>query len=126
MKKFNKNVVITLLVAGTIYLLHLSPVSFDAFGTCSGGYKKYTLDKNSEELVNLFLTEQGFNKNTNYKLIPTPKFSPDPEWNNLEWEGRNIYVTLKVEVEGKVYLIDYRGKKYLPGKYAWKITNIDM
>ena len=123
MKKSIEYGIITIIILSVVVImfLHLAPVSFDALG-CAGGYRRYIVDKHSEKLISLFLTEQGFSKNTNYKLVSKPEEITD----TVEWNGRNINATLKIKVEDKTYNIDYSGKRYWIEKYDWKITNIKL
>lgn len=100
-------------------LLHFAPVSFDA-SACAGGYKTWVVDKYSEKLVSVFLAEQGLKKNTNFDLIS----KREEIAHTVEWTGRNIYATLKIDIEGKIYTVDYIGERYWIEKYNWKVINV--
>lgn len=67
-------------------------------------------------------TLQGFKQNTNVNIIS----KPEEIANTVEWKGKNIYAILKIDVEGKIYNVDYIGKKYRIEKYNWKITDINF
>lgn len=109
------------IIASSIFIvlifLHLAPVSFDAFA-CSGGYKTFVMEKYSKELIDMFFVEKGFEKDKIYELVSKK------DENAVGWNGRNIYARLKIEVDEKVYTVDYIGKRYWIEKYSWKISKI--
>ncbi|KJS84431.1 MAG: hypothetical protein JM58_10775 [Peptococcaceae bacterium BICA1-8] len=110
---------ITLFIGIGVMYLHFAPVSFDA-SVCAGGYKRWVADIHSEDLINLFIQEQGLDKET--KLILLSK--PSDIANTVKWKGRNIYATIELEVDGKPFSISYSGKRYWIERYDWKIDNI--
>lgn len=121
MNKFNKyfvRVIISLAAIVTLSL-YFAPVSFDAFA-CSGGYSRWIADKYSEELIDIFITEQGVKQNANFNIVS----KPEEIANTVKWNGRNIYATLKISIEGKIYTVDYMGKRYWVEKYDWKVIDI--
>lgn len=121
MKKFSKYIlgIISILAFIIMLFLHISPVSFDAY-ICSGGYSRWIADKSSKELVDIFLRNQGLKEDANVNLIS----KPEELANTVEWEGRDIYASLKIDIDGKIYNVDYSGKRYWIEKYDWNITNI--
>lgn len=122
MIKFSKYfiaIIISLTVVVVLFL-HFAPVSFDAFA-CSGGYSRWVVDQHSEMLMKIFTTKQGLEQNTNFKIIS----KPEEIANTVRWDGRNVYATLKIDVDGKVYNVNYIGKRYWIEKYDWKVEDID-
>lgn len=122
MKKFSKyfvGIIVSTAFVVTLFL-HFAPVSYDAFA-CSGGYSRWVADKYSEKLIEIFILEQGLKQNTNFNIIS----KPEEIANTVKWNGRNIYATLKIEVEDKIYTVDYIGKRYWIEKYDWKVTDIN-
>lgn len=122
MKKFIKYVLGSLLIiilSGTAYL-HFVDVDFDA-KICSGGYQRWVADKHTEALIQLFLAEQGYNKDVKYKLIS----KPEDVAATVEWERRTIRAILKIEVDNNKYDVSFNGKRYWIEKYNWKVASIE-
>ena len=116
LSKYLMGIIGGLVLVVTLFL-HLAPVSFDAFA-CSGGYSKWVADKYSEELIDIFIAEQGFKQDANFNIVSKPKEIE----NTVKWSGRNIYITLKIDVEGKVHTVDYIGERYWIEKFNWKVV----
>lgn len=119
MKRGNKILLGIVLFIGIVGMyLHFAPVSFDA-SACGGGYKKWVADRHSEDLINLFIQEQGLDHLTKLVLRSNPSDIAD----TIKWDGRNIYATIKLEVDGNPVSISFSGKRYWIEKYDWKIDN---
>ncbi|KUO53146.1 MAG: hypothetical protein APF76_03645 [Desulfitibacter sp. BRH_c19] len=120
MKRGQKIVITIIIVIGIVVVyLHFAPVSFDA-SACGGGYKRWVADSHSEGLINLFIEEKGLDKGTNLILMSKPSDIAD----TVNWNGRDIYATIELEVDGRPFSVSYSGKRYWIEKYAWKIDNI--
>ena len=121
MKRFSKYFVwaIISLVAIITLFLYFASVSFDAFA-CSGAYSRWVADKYSEELIDILRTEQGLTQDAKFNIVSKPEEIAD----TVKWNGRYIYATLKINIEGKLYTVDYMGKRYWVEKYDWEVINI--
>lgn len=121
MKKIIKyiiSIIITLIVFGGSYL-HFAPVDFDA-GSCSGGYEKWVADNYTKDLIDTFISNQGYDKNIKYNLVS----NPEDIASTISWEGRNIKAIIKIEIDNKTYDINFIGKRYWIEKYNWKVDSV--
>lgn len=116
--KYGSIIILSLLISGTAYL-HFAPVDFDA-AICTGGYSRWITDKNTEELIETFLSEQGYDKKAKYNLVS----KPEEIVSTVDWKGRNIKVMLTIEIDNKVYDVHFTGKRYWIEKYDWEVSEV--
>ncbi|SCG82856.1 hypothetical protein DW1_1284 [Proteiniborus sp. DW1] len=112
---------VILLTLTIILYIHYAPVNFDA-GSCSGGYKKWILNKFSSQLVNMFMEERGLSTNLEYEIID----NHDNEDEQVTWDGRIIYITLRIKIDDNICIVNYEGKRYWIERYKWKISSINL
>lgn len=121
MKKIKKYIIaimITLIVCGVGYL-HFAPVDFDA-GSCSGGYGRWVVDKYTTDLIDTFIYKQGYDKGIKYNLIS----KPEEIASTISWKGRTLKANIKIEIDNKVYDVNFSGKRYWVEKFNWKVDSV--
>lgn len=117
--KYLVSIIIISIILGGSYL-HFAPVEFDA-SICSGGYKKWIVDNYTQDLINKFITIQGYDKDINYNLVSKPEEIIE----SINWSGRNIKSNIKIEVDNKNYNVNFIGKRYWIEKYNWEVDTVE-
>ena len=95
--------------------IHLAPVSFDAKPS-AGGYKRWVSDKHSKEIAEKYLLKEGCDSKS-YTILS----APEEITSSVNWEGRNIYLVMLIEVNGEKKELSVEGKRYWIEKFNWKI-----
>ena len=127
-KRFLLGVVKFVVIAEILIVLnfHFAPVHFDT-GACSGGYSSGFADQFSNELITMFMVDQGLQKKEDLITWVTRKDNEkgayyevshkglellstrDEILQSISWKGRKIFMTIKLKANERNYTVHYTG-----------------
>lgn len=116
--KYGVGTVLTLIICSVTYL-YFAPVDFDA-GACVGGYERWVADKYTEDLIEMFILNKGYDKDIKYNLIS----KLEEITSTISWDARTIKAMIKIEIDDKNYNVHFSGKRYWIEKYNWKVDRV--
>lgn len=103
--------------------IYIVPVSFDV-RISSGEFEKSIAEKYAYDFGVMFVHKHNnFNNARSYNYNNyTPQI--DELIESMSWEGRTIYTSVVMELDGINYIVKYEGKRFWFKSYQWMITSI--